>query len=277
MQDFKLDLKNLRKLIFLTAMHGGAAHLASSFSCLEILYALYIKKIMKFDPTNPDMKDRDRLILSKGHAGLALYAVMCQAGFLSHEKLSTYLKANSDIGGEPSIRDLKGIEASTGSLGHGLSVGVGMALAQKIDKLNSKTFVIIGDGECQEGSIWEAAMSAAAFHLDNLIAVLDFNGLQKMCKVTETIIYDNWREKFEAFGWSVLDVDGHDVEALSDILSQKNYTKKPRLIIAHTIKGKGVSIMENNPIWHYKIPNKNKKELKIFKQELNISDEELIF
>lgn len=269
-KDINLDLKNLRKLIFLTAMKAagsGLSHLASSFSCLEILYALYVNKAVNFDL---NLRERDRLILSKGHGALALYAVMSRAGLMSREELlKSYLK---DIGGEPSIRDLKGIEASTGSLGHGLSVGVGMALAQKLDKLNSRTFVIIGDGECQEGSIWEAAISAAAFDLDNLAVILDCNNLQKMCAVKDMIKLDNWSEKFKSFGFNIAEVDGHDVDALNKILNLKNHDK-PLLIIAHTVKGKGISIMENNANWHFKLPNK--KELKIFKAELDISDEEL--
>lgn len=266
-------LKELRKQIFITGYKGGLAHLASCYSCLEILYTLYLNGVMHFDAKNPEWEDRDRLILSKGHAGLALFFVMAEAGYLSQEEVKTYLQPGTHIGGEPCMRDLKGIEATTGSLGHGLSMGVGMAISQKLDNRSAKTYVILGDGECQEGTIWEAAMSAPALQLDNLVAILDCNNIQKMDTVKKTMGMDNWQEKWEAFGWQVDHVDGHDVGAMTDVLKRENTTGKPRLIIAHTVKGKGVSIMENNPNWHFKLPGR--KELKIFKEELGISDSEL--
>ena len=171
------------------------------------------------------------------------------------------------------MRDLKGIEASTGSLGHGLSVAVGMAMAQKMDANEAKTYVMIGDGESQEGTIWEAAMSAAAFSLDNLIAILDCNKVQKMNRVEETMQYVHWKEKWSSFGWNVIEVDGHDVDALKETFENVPKNGKPTIVIAHTVKGKGVSIMENNPIWHFKLPNR--KEKKIFMEELQISEEEM--
>lgn len=268
-----MKCKELRKRIFLTAYGGGMAHLASSFSCLEILYTLYLKGIMKYDAGNPDLPDRDRLVLSKGHAGLALYSVMCEAGFLEEKELETFLKPGTHIGGEPCMRDLKGVEASTGSLGHGLSVGAGMAMAQKMDGLKARTYVILGDGECEEGTVWEGALSAAAFGLDNLVAVLDCNRIQKMCTVEETIKLANWKEKWESFGWEVQEVNGHDTDELQKCFQQENGTGKPLFVIAHTVKGKGVSVMEDNPVWHFKLPNR--KEMKYFMQELEITEEEL--
>ena len=269
----KIKCKKLRKQVFLTAYGRGVTHLASCYSCIEILYVLYEKGVMKFDKTNPHMADRDKLVLSKGHAGLALYCVMSDIGILDRKELKSFLQPFTRIGGEPSIRDLESIEASTGSLGHGLSMGIGMAMAQKMDKRDAKTYVIIGDGECGEGTIWEGAMSAAAYHLDNLITILDCNELQKMGKVEKTIGLTNWKEKWEAFGWEVSEVDGHNVNALYHSITSPNLKNKPKLIIAHTIKGKGVSVMENNPIWHFKMPNK--KELAIFKEELDIKEDEL--
>ena len=266
-------LKELRKQIFLTGYKGGMAHLAPCYSSLEILYALYLKGVLRYDPLNLDWADRDRLILSKGHAGLALYSVMVEAGLMSKEDFDSYLQPGSNIGGEPCMRDLKGIEASTGSLGHGLSVGVGMAIALKTDRRSARTYVILGDGECEEGTVWEAAMSASAFQLDHLTVILDCNELQKMDTVTKTIGSNNWSEKWSAFGFHIEEVDGHDVDALTEILGRPNPPHKPRLIIAHTVKGKGVSIMENNPNWHFKLPGR--KELKIFKEELALSDSEL--
>ena len=266
--------RELRKQIYLTAERGGLGHLASCYSCLEILYALYVKGILNCTRDNLKSPDRDRLILSKGHAGLALYWVMCEAGLLDAEEIKTFLQRGSHVGGEPCMRDLPGIEASTGSLGHGLSMGVGMAIAQKMDGTDARTFVIIGDGECEEGPIWEAALSAPAFRLNNLVVILDCNEIQKMTSVAETIAHTNWAEKWQSFGWLVKEADGHDPEALEALFRERNDTDRPLLIIAHTIKGKGVSIMENNPIWHFKLPNR--KEKKIFQAELGISDEEMI-
>lgn len=274
MKDYDENVcKTLRKKIYITAERGGLGHLASCYSCLEILYVLYQKNILNCTRETMDSKERNRLILSKGHAGLALYWVMNEAGLLSGKEIGTFLQPGSHVGGEPCMRDLPGIEATTGSLGHGLSMGVGMAMAQKMDRLNAKTYVIVGDGECEEGSIWEAAMSAPAFALDNLTVILDCNEIQKMTTVEGTIGLTNWREKWEAFGWLVKEVDGHDIKTLERILQEENKTGKPLLLIAHTVKGKGVSIMENNPLWHFKLPNK--KEKKVFYAELGIMEEEL--
>ncbi len=266
-------LRQLRKEIFLVGYSGGMAHLASCYSCLEILYTLYCKNVLAVDVNNPKAHDRDRFILSKGHAGLALYSVLCERGFLTREEFHTYLKAGSKIGGEPCMRDLPFAEASTGSLGHGLGMGIGIAMAQKLDKTKARTFVVLGDGELEEGTVWEAAMSAKAFELDNLIAILDANEIQKMDSIEKTIGMNNWKDKWQSFGWQVEDVDGHNIDALTSILLKHNKEKSPRLVIAHTVKGKGISIMENNPAWHFKLPNK--KELAVFKTELGITDEEL--
>lgn len=275
MRDYDRNVcKRLRKQIYLTVEKGGMGHLASCYSCLEILYTLYLKGIMKYNILDPYDKDRDRLVLSKGHAGVALYWVMCEAGIMKASDLDTFLQPGSHIGGEPCMRDLPGIEASTGSLGHGLSMGVGMAMAQKVDGLNARTFVLIGDGECEEGTIWEAAMSAPAFHLNNLVVILDCNQIQKMTTITGTIGLNNWSEKWKSFGWLVKEVDGHDIDALESVLKEDNDTDKPLFIIANTVKGKGISIMENNPLWHFKLPNR--KERKIFQQELDIADEEMV-
>ncbi len=262
----------LRQRIFITAEKGGLGHLASCYSCLEILYTLYAKHILRYDKNAPFSKGRDRLVLSKGHAGLALYAVMCQFGLLSWDEFETYLQPGSHIGGEPCMRDLPGVEATTGSLGHGLCMGVGMALAQKMDRTDARTFVIIGDGECEEGTVWEAAMSAAGFHLDNLIVILDCNQIQKMTTIKETIGSDNWWNKWESFGWLVKEVDGHNILEIERVLNEKNTSEKPLIVIAHTVKGKGVSIMENNPLWHFKLPNR--KERKVFIKELGLEEDE---
>lgn len=266
-------LKELRKKIFITGYKGGMAHLASCYSSLEILYTLYIKKVLRYREDDPAWKDRDRFILSKGHAGLALYGVMMRAGLIEEEEYDSYLQPNSHIGGEPCLRDSKWVEATTGSLGHGLSMAVGMAAAIKADHSPARVYVILGDGECEEGTVWEAALSASAFQLDNLIVILDCNRIQKMDFVERTIGSVNWKEKWTSFGWNVEEIDGHDILALERVLKSPGISGQPRFIIAHTVKGKGVSIMENNPNWHFKLPGK--KDLKVFKEELGISDSEL--
>lgn len=266
-------LKELRKKIFMTGYKGGMAHLASCYSCLEILYTLYVKKVLRYREEDPEWKERDRFILSKGHAGLALYGVMMRAGLLEEKVYDSYLQPGSPIGGEPCLRDSKWVEATTGSLGHGLPMAVGMAAALKADHNPARVYVVLGDGECEEGTVWEAAMSASAFQLDNLAVILDCNRIQKMDFVEKTIGSVNWKEKWTSFGWNVEETDGHDVQALEHILRAPGVPGMPRLIIAYTVKGKGVSIMENNPNWHFKLPGK--KELKVFKAELEIDDSEL--
>ena len=265
--------KELRKRVFLTGYKGGMAHLASCFSSIEIIYTLYLKGILKYDVQNPETNERDRFVLSKGHAGLALYSVLELAGIISKTEMDSYLNCKDGIGGEPNLGDAKGIEASTGSLGHGLSLAVGMAIAQKYDGKGLKTYVLIGDGESQEGSIWEAAMSASNFALDNLFVILDYNKLQKTSRVEETLKHVDWAEKWTSFGWNVYMADGHNVEQLGNIFKSLKANGKPTIIIAETIKGKGVSIMENNPKWHFKIPTT--KELSYFMKELGISAMEL--
>lgn len=262
--------RELRKKIFLIGYRGGMAHLASCFSCLEILYALYVGGILRLDAKNPTWQDRDRFILSKGHAGLALYAVLAEKGLLSADEFNSYLQPGGVIGGEPCRRDSQWIETATGSLGHGLSFAVGIALALKLKKSPAKVYVLLGDGELQEGTVWEAAMSAAALKLDNIVAILDCNEIQKMDFVNKTIGEPRWQEKWTAFGWNVTETDGHDVAALMQCLNEENTTGKPLFIIAHTIKGKGVSVMEQNPNWHFKLP-KSKKEKAAFREELGIS------
>ena len=268
------ELRKLRKQIFIVGYKGGMAHFASCFSCLEMIYALYRKNILNYDPQNAKWEKRDRFILSKGHAGLALYSVLLSAGLIPKEMFYSYLQEKSLIGGEPCLRDCDWIEATTGSLGHGLSVGLGMAMALRSEDNPARVYVMLGDGECQEGTVWEAAMMAAAMKLDNLTVILDCNRIQKMDFIEQTIGEPEWCSKWKAFGWDVKEADGHNTEEFKAVIQSEDFAEKsPRLIIAHTIKGKGVSIMENNPIWHFKIPGR--KELTIFKEELGITDEEL--
>lgn len=266
-------IREIRKKIFITGYKGKMAHLASCFSCLEMLYAFYLKGILRYDKSNPKWNERDRFILSKGHAGLALYAVLEEAGLITEEMFSSYLMDGAMIGGEPCMRDCEWIEATTGSLGHGLSMGLGMAMAMKSDKIDSKVYVMLGDGECEEGTIWETAMMASVMKLDNLVAILDCNKIQKMDFVDKTIGDPDWKAKWESFGWQVESVDGHDVDEFKKVIEGINCNGKPTLIIADTTKGKGVSLMEDNPQWHFRLPSK--KELKIFMDELGITEAEL--
>lgn len=268
------ELLNLRKMIFLTGYSASIAHLASAFSIVEILYVLYLKHVLKYNPKNSEQEDRDLFILSKGHGSLALYVTLCKAGFFDETILKGFSKPESYLGGEPCVPKIPGVEASTGSLGHGLSIGVGMAMAKKLDQKNNKVYVLLGDGECEEGTVWEAAMCAAHYNLNNLVAIIDNNKLQKMDTVEKVVGINSWKNIFASLNWEIREVDGHNVAELEKVLKQPNTSTKPLLIIANTIKGKGVSIVENNPKWHWKLPNK--RELKVFMNELNISEEEIL-
>lgn len=266
-------IKQLKKKIFLTAYSAGAAHLASSFSVIDLLYVMYCGGIVKYDINNPWKIDRDRVVLSKGHACLAQYAVLNEIGMISEQELKGFCKPGSHLGGEPKMRAVNGVEASTGSLGHGLSFSVGVAIGCKMNKYSNKIYVILGDGECQEGSVWEAAMSAVRFQLDNLVIIIDDNRLQAMDTVEEIMGITSWKDKWESFGYEVDEIDGHNLKQIEDTLRKENKSGKPRVVISHTIKGHGLSFMEEVPIWHYRMPND--EEMEIVKKELDISEEEL--
>ena len=274
MAKWEEETKSLRKDIFLAAYTGGMAHLASAYSCVEIVYSLYCAGAMRHDPKNPAWNERDRFILSKGHGSLAQYAALCRAGYFSKEQLMAFARPESKLGGEPSLYIPFGIEASTGSLGHGLSLGVGISLAQKADHIGARTFVLVGDGECEEGSVWEAIMAAVKYRLGNLIIILDHNRIQKMDTVTNVMGIAEWKEKFLAFGLDYVEADGHDVDSLCRIFTNLEDRGKPHVVVANTIKGKGISLMENNPGWHWRMPNR--RETKVFFSELGITEEELI-
>lgn len=271
--DIQEQIKELRKTIFLTAYKGNTGHLASAFSVIEILYVLYFCNVLKYDAGNPNWEDRDKLVMSKGQGSLALYSVLSKAGFFPKEELDSFCQPGSKLGGEPRLGDIPGVEASTGSLGHGLSYAVGIAMAYKIQKRKNHVYVIIGDGECQEGSVWEAAMAAKNFKLDNLTVIMDNNKLQAMGTVKELMDIDDWSGKWEEFGWHVINVDGHDVEQVENALRERRIQDTPTMVIADTIKGKGISFMENVAIWHFRMPNE--EELKIVMKELDIKEEEL--
>lgn len=268
-------LKEMRKQIFLMAYAAGIGHLASAYSCLEILYTLYLKGVMQISPDLTDDPERDKFILSKGHGSLALYQVLALAGFFPQEELMTFSRPGTRLGGEPNCLELPGVEATTGSLGHGLSLGVGRALADQMDRRKARTFVLLGDGECQEGSIWEAAMSAKKFGLGNLIVIVDYNCLQKMGTVDDIMGIDAWNDQWRSFGWDVRQANGHDVESLKRCLEEIRDEGIPHVVLAETVKGHGVSVMEHDAGWHWRLPSK--KELKIVVRELEISQEELSY
>ena len=254
--DLKTLTRDMRVDIIRMIEAAGNGHPGGSLSVIDILTVLYWK-FLKHDPKNPDWAERDRFILSKGHACPALYAVMAKRGYFPHELLMTLRKLGSPLQGHPDRMRLPGIEFSTGSLGQGLSVGIGMAIAAKMDKKNWKTYVVLGDGEFQEGQNWEAFMSAPKWDLDNLIMILDHNNGQIDGPVDQVMNIEPIADKLRSFNWDVQLIDGHDLGAIETALTNAhNGGGKPQAIIAKTIKGKGVSFMENNIAWHGNAPKK---------------------
>ena len=231
---------------------GGSSHIGAAFSIADILAVMY-KEVLRVRPTEPRWDERDRFILSKGHAGAAVYATLAETGFFPVEKLETHYQDGSDLSGHVSHKGIPGVEFSTGSLGHGLGVGTGMAKALKMAGGSHRVFVLLSDGECDEGSNWEAALFAQHHGLDNLVAIIDYNKIQSLAPVSETIDLEPFADKWRSFNWSVLEVDGHDHEAMAAIFANVPTTNgRPTIVIAHTIKGKGVSFMENTVLWHYR-------------------------
>lgn len=265
--------KDLRKKVYQIAHFAGGGHMGSAFSAADIISVLYFDNILKYDASNPEWKDRDKVILSKGHASYVLYAALAKAGYFPEKELRYVGQPGSKFGGHPKMHDIPGVEASTGALGHGLSFAIGIAYANKMDKRQSHVYVILGDGECQEGSIWEGALSAPTLELDNLTVVIDHNKLQAMDEMENIIHMYPFADKWKSFGWNVLEINGHDyVEIREALLARK--PGKPVLVIANTVKGKGVSFMENVPIWHYRMPNE--QELPILMKELGLVENDLI-
>ncbi|RPF46837.1 transketolase [Thermodesulfitimonas autotrophica] len=238
---------------------AGSGHPGGSLSAVEILTALYFQ-VLRVDPRQPDDPERDRFILSKGHACPALYATLAERGFFPLSWLEDLRRLGSPLQGHPDMRKVPGVEMSTGSLGQGLSVGVGMALAGRLRESGYRVYVLLGDGECQEGQVWEAAMAAAHYRLRNLVAIVDRNGLQIDGPTEEVLALEPLADKWKAFGWSVITVNGHDFGELLSAFESVGYARRPTAIIARTVKGKGVSFMENQVDWHGKAPNREQGE-----------------
>ncbi|RDB60490.1 transketolase [Gordonibacter sp. 28C] len=236
---------------------AGSGHPGGSLSCADILAALYFGGVLEHDPENPEWEGRDRFVLAKGHAAPALYAALAQAGYFPKAELATLRKLGSRLQGHPDSNQVPGVEVSTGSLGQGLSIAAGAAAGLKLDGKPQAVFALLGDGECQEGQVWEAAMFAAHRRLDNLVAVVDRNGLQIDGRTCDVCDPGDLGAKFAAFGWDVTEVDGHDAGALVEVLgaAKADRAGKPHAVIARTVKGKGVPFMENEAGWHGKAPS----------------------
>ncbi len=255
--DLEQKAKEIRKLILGMLHNAGSGHPGGSLSATDILTALYFYK-MRYDPKRPKWEGRDRFVLSKGHGVPVLYATLAEAGFFPKEELGTLRKLDTRLQGHSYI-SAPGVEATTGSLGQGLSVGNGMALAAKLDGKKYHVYVLMGDGELQEGQVWEAAMTSSHYKLDNITAIVDRNGLQQTSPTEENMALGNIKAKFESFGWTALEIDGHNIEEIKRALDW-DQGGKPKAIIARTVKGKGVSFMENQVGWHGVAPNKEEYE-----------------
>lgn len=243
-----VELRALREEIIRAAMAAGEGHIPSAFSILDVLWVLY-DRVLRFDPRDPSGEGRDRFVLSKGHGSLGLYAVLAAKGFFPLEELRGFARYDSRLGGHPDRNKVPGVEASTGSLGHGLPIAVGMAMALRIKRSDRRVFVLVGDGECNEGSIWESALLAAHHELAGLTCIVDYNHSND-----RALRLGDVAAKFAAFGWTATDVDGHDHEALARMLSDR-HPGRPSAVVAHTVKGHGCPPMENNPAWHHRVPS----------------------
>lgn len=254
LQEMAAMAKKLRRHIITMTGKAGSGHPGGSLSAVEIVTALYFR-VLRHDPQNPRWPDRDRFILSKGHAAPLLYAVLAERGYFPVEELSTLRRLNSRLQGHADMTSTPGVEMSSGSLGQGLSFGIGVALAGRLDKKDYRVYVLLGDGECDEGQVWEAAMASAHYKLDNLVAIVDHNDLQLDGPNCEIMNLEPLPEKWKAFGWHVIEVDGHNLsELLAAFEEAKQVKGKPTAIIAHTVKGKGVSFMEGQVDFHGKAP-----------------------
>ncbi len=259
---------NTRRRIFELVCRNKAGHLASSLSSVEILTALYFGGILNYQPQNPKWEDRDRFVLSKGHSALGYYVTLAKAGYYNEDETDSFCIAGTRYGGLPLKDKVLGVEATTGSLGHGLSYAAGIAMNAKIFQKKYKTYVLLGDGELQEGSIWEAAMFTAQHRLTNLMIIIDYNQIQATERCENIIGIEPLKEKWQSFGFDVTEADGHNIAELTEKLRISDEQQRAKVLIAHTVKGKGLSFAENQPDWHYKMPSQEQIELGI--QELGM-------
>ena len=266
-----LDAKALwlRRELWDMVMRAKNGHIPSSYSCAEIVTALYYGGVARYTPGRPDDPDRDRVIVSKGHAAMVLYPILADIGYFDRGELQRFTQPGGLLGMYADVR-IPGIEGISGSLGHGLGMGAGFALAARHDGQGFRTFVIMGDGECYEGSVWETAMFAAHHKLDNLVAIVDRNALCILGRTEELVALGNLAEKWRSFGWTAIEVDGHSFDELSGALAEVGRTQgRPLVIIANTVKGKGISFMEGRPEWHNRMPNT--EQLKQARTELGLA------
>ena len=262
----------IRKRILRSAWMANGGHIAPAYSMVEIVVSLYFDGVLRYDASDASWQGRDYFILSKGHGALALYSALAIAGFFPESLLDGFCKPGSDFGSLARAGKVPGVEATTGSLGHGLPYAVGISLANKMDGLPNKTYVLVGDGECEEGSIWEALMSAAHYRLDNMVIIMDHNGLQAMDGIEKILSFDNIVARMESFGLKCVEINGHDFDEIRKALKMP-HDGAPLFIVANTVKGRGISFMENEPIWHYRIPDDN--EIEVALAELGMTREEL--
>lgn len=260
--DLENTARRLRRHALRSIAQANSGHPGGSLSAAEIVTALYFGGVLKHDPNRPDWPDRDRFILSKGHGAPILYAALAERGYFPVDELPTLRQVNSRLQGHPVQGITPGVEASTGSLGQGLSIGIGHAIAGRLDGKLYRTWVVLGDGECQEGQVWEAAMAAPNYELDTLTAIVDFNRYQLDGAVEDIQSLEPFADKWRAFGWNVIEIDGHDMAAVLDAMHQAmQHRDSPTCIIATTVKGKGVSFMEHNNEFHGKAPSKEQLEV----------------
>jgi transketolase len=254
-EELRSKAAQIRQQVLEMAITAGKGHVPPAFSWMEIGVALFYGGVLRYNPANPTWSDRDRFILSKGHGCLTLYAILADKGFFPSAELMKFASPGALLPGHPDIA-IPGVEAVSGSLGHGLGIGCGMALSARLDQRTSMVFVVLGDGECDEGSVWEAAMFAGHAHLQNLVAIVDRNGLSATDFTENVLALEPLDQRWRSFGWDVTTADGHSIDGLISVLStaRSQPTGHPRVLIANTVKGKGVGFMENSPDWHHRLP-----------------------
>jgi transketolase len=262
--------KQIRKHVLHMTHRARSSHIGTNYSMIELLVVLY-SKTLHVKPTQPDWSNRDRFILSKGHGCAAYYAILAEVGFFPIEWLDTFYQNGSRLAGHTTHTNVPGIEISTGSLGHGLSIATGMALAAKRDGKSYRVFCMLSDGECDEGSTWEPILFAPQHKLDNLISIVDYNKIQSLGRVKEVMNLDPFADKWRTFGWTVREIDGHNLNEIETVLDQVPYEPdRPSCVIAHTVKGKGVSFMEDKLLWHYRSPQGREFEAALAELENNV-------